>query len=72
MEKKISDIKNELTAADESALPVFVERYGNDERSGVKALVTRAKKRIDKLMPELVVKKLIRYYQQVIDNTVQK
>ena len=37
-----------------------------------KEMGKRAKKRIDKLMPELVVKKLIRYYQQVIDNTVQK
>ena len=53
MEKKISDIKNDLMAADESALPVFVERYGNDERSGVKALVTRAKKRIEALEREV-------------------
>ena len=52
MEKKISDIRNELTAADESELPVFVGRYGQDERSGVKALVAKAKKRMEALEKE--------------------
>lgn len=52
MEKKISDIRNELTAADESELPVFVERYAQDERSGVKALVTKARKRMQALEKE--------------------
>lgn len=52
MEKKIGDIKNELMAANESELPVFVERYAQDERSGVKALVTRARKRMDALEKE--------------------
>lgn len=47
MEKKIGEIKNELKAACESELPVFVETYEKDERSGVQALVAKARKRID-------------------------
>ena len=52
MEKKIGEIKNELKAASESELPVFVERYGKDERSGVQALVEKARKNIDALKKE--------------------
>lgn len=47
MEKKIGEIKNELKAACESELPVFVKTYENDARSGVQALVAKAKKGID-------------------------
>ncbi len=35
MKKKIEEIKNELKAACESELPVFVKRYELDQRSGV-------------------------------------
>ncbi len=42
MEKKISDIKNEFTAADISKLPLFIETYKNDERGSVQKLVARA------------------------------
>ncbi|MDE7031289.1 MAG: ribonuclease HII [Lachnospiraceae bacterium] len=52
VEKKIAEIKNELQAACESELPVFVEMYENDARSGVQALVTKAKKAIDALEKE--------------------
>ena len=51
-EKKIEEIKNELKAAGESELPVFVERYETDSRSGVQALVAKAKKAIDALEKE--------------------
>ncbi|MFG6368361.1 MAG: ribonuclease HII [Lachnospiraceae bacterium] len=47
MEKKIGEIKNELKAACESELPVFVERYEADRRSGVQALVAKARKSMD-------------------------
>ena len=47
MEKKIGEIRNELMAADESKLPVFVAEYESDERSGVKALVAKARKGIE-------------------------
>lgn len=52
VEKKISDIKNELKAADENALPVFVETYEADERSGVQALVAKARKSMEALEKE--------------------
>lgn len=52
MEKKIGDIRNELMAADESELPVFVASYEADERSGVKSLVAKAKKRVEALEKE--------------------
>ena len=32
MEKKIGEIKNELQAACESELPVFIEIYGKSEK----------------------------------------
>ena len=52
MEKKIGEIKNELQAAGESGLPVFVEIYRKDERSGVQALVAKARKQIDAIAKE--------------------
>ena len=52
MEKKIGEIKNELQAAGESGLPVFVETYMKDERSGVQALVAKARKQIDAIAKE--------------------
>lgn len=44
--KKIGDIKIELQAADENELPVFIETYAADERSGVQALVEKAQKKL--------------------------
>ena len=47
VEKKIGEIKNELKAACESELPVFVKMYEGDGRSGVQQLVAKARKSID-------------------------
>lgn len=52
MEKKIGEIKEELKATEEALLPVFLEKYKGDERSGVKKLLEQAKKRLDKLEQE--------------------
>lgn len=52
VEKKIGEIKNELQAACESELPVFVKLYERDGRSGVQALVAKARKKIDALEQE--------------------
>ena len=52
VEKKIGEIKNELKAACESELPVFVETYEKDERSGVQTLVAKARKSIEALEKE--------------------
>ncbi len=52
MEKKIGEIKNELQAAEDTMLPSFLAQYKDDTRSGVQALVEKAKKRLDKLEKE--------------------
>lgn len=42
-QKTIGEIKAELKAAEESMLPVFIENYKEDTRSGVQAAVAQAK-----------------------------
>ena len=64
MEKKIGEIKNELQAACESELPVFVETYGKDERNGVQALVAKAKKQIDAIAKERQRIELMKKYEK--------
>ena len=44
--KKIGEIKEELQAAQDDMLPVFIKEYEEDERNGVKTLVAKARKRI--------------------------
>ncbi len=53
MEKKISDIKNEFAALDIDHFAVFIEEYSKDSRPGVKALVKKAEKALDKYNAEL-------------------
>lgn len=51
-EKTIGAIKKEFQAAEDTMLPVFVETYVADGRSGVQVLVNQAKKRLQKLEEE--------------------
>lgn len=51
-EKTIGAIKKEFQAAEDTMLPVFVETYASDGRSGVQALVNQAEKRLQKLEAE--------------------
>ena len=44
MEKKIGEIKEELNQTEVSKLSVFINAHEVDERSGVRALVTKARK----------------------------
>lgn len=53
METKISTIKEELQAASVKELPLFIIKYETDERSGVIALVNKARKRIEDYEREL-------------------
>ena len=46
MEQKISEIKNNLQAADFSRLPELIKMYESDDRSGVQNLLVKARKRI--------------------------
>ncbi len=68
MEKKIAEIKNELQAADESKLPVFVETYEKDARSGVQALVAKARKSIDALTKEKQRIEMMKTYEKKYAN----
>ncbi len=51
-EKKIGQIKEELKAAEDTMLPLFIETYKEDTRSGVVKLVEQAQKRLQKLEVE--------------------
>ena len=63
-EKNIQEIKNELQAACESELPVFVERYETDKRSGVQKLVAKAKKAIDAFDKEKLRTEAMKKYEK--------
>ena len=52
MEKKIGEIKEEMQAAKIQELPVFIENYKNDMRTGVQKLVLSAQKQLEKLEVE--------------------
>ncbi len=52
MEKKITDIKAVFQAADVNGLPELISEYEKDERSGVKALVQAAGKKLAALEKE--------------------
>ena len=54
METKISVIKEELQAASYKELPLFISKYETDERSGVAALVKKARKQIGDYEKELL------------------
>ena len=67
-EKKIGAIKEELQAAEDSMLPDFIARYEKDERSGVKTLVEKARKRIQKLETEYArIENLKKYEKEYAD-----
>lgn len=51
-QKKISEIKEELQAAEETMLPAFISEYGNDSRLGVQKLLQQARRRLEKLEQE--------------------
>ncbi len=53
MEQKISEIREILQAASISELPAFISTYGEDKRSGVKALVVKAENKIKACRREL-------------------
>lgn len=50
--KKISLMKEELQAAEETMLPSFISKYEKDERAGARKLVQQAKKQLEALAQE--------------------
>lgn len=51
-DKKISEIQQELRAAEDDMLPDFIACYENDSRAGVCKAVDQARKRMDRLVQE--------------------
>ena len=52
MKRSIGEISELYKQADITKLPAFIEEFNEDERSGVKALVKKAQKRLDDLQKE--------------------
>ncbi len=68
-QKKISEIKAELQAAEETMLPAFISEYGNDSRLGVQKLLQQARKRLEKLEQERERIEKLRVYEKQYEKT---
>ncbi len=68
-QKKISEIKEELQAANETMLPAFISEYGNDSRLGVQKLLQQARKRLEKLEQERERIEKLRVYEKQYEKT---
>lgn len=64
METKISEIKAIFQAADVKRLPEFIKNYEEDERSGVKALIVQAQKKIDAYEKEVERTKKMQHFER--------
>ncbi|MCR4808009.1 MAG: ribonuclease HII [Lachnospiraceae bacterium] len=64
MEKKISEIKNELSSIKEDALEAFIREYTCDERPGVVKIVESARKKLDKYKAELARIEIMKEYER--------
>lgn len=67
MEKKIGEIKKELQAATTKELPLFVEKYAQDERSGVQKLIETANKKIQAYEKEILRTEQMKAYEKEYD-----
>lgn len=64
MEIRIGEIKEQLQAASVKELPDFISRYEEDTRSGVAALVTKARKQLKAYEQELVRTEQMKEYEK--------
>lgn len=64
MEIKIIEIKNIFQAAKEEELPEFIQEYKTDTRSGVRALIAKAEKRIAALEQEKARTENLKIYER--------
>lgn len=64
METRIGEIKEQLQAASVKELPDFISRYEADTRSGVAALVTKARKQLKAYEQELVRTEQMKEYEK--------
>lgn len=64
MDKKIGEIKEELQAAKFEELPLFINKYESDTRSGVQTLIKKALKSIDVMEKELARTEQMKKYEK--------
>ncbi len=64
MEQTISNIKKDFQAADVTKLPELINRYSSDKRSGVQAIITSARKKLDALEKEKQRIKVMKQYEE--------
>ncbi len=64
MEQKIGEIKAIFQAAGLNGLPAFISTYENDERSGVVALVKKARKQLDDYQKEVQRTEKMKVYEK--------
>ena len=60
----MTEIRQQLQAACEDELPAFIQRYGEDERAGVKKLVESAGKRLEALKQERARTEQLKLYER--------
>lgn len=63
MEKKIADIRQEFEAVSLSGVPELIERYRQDERSGVRSLIGKYEKKLAALEKERARLEEMRHYE---------
>lgn len=63
-EKKIGEIKAELQAAADKELPLFIQTYEADERTGVQSLIAKARKRLEALEKEMLRTEEMKRYER--------
>ncbi len=63
-QKKISAVKEELQAAEETMLPSFISKYGEDGRAGVQNLVRQAQKKLERLEKERARMETLKQYER--------
>lgn len=64
MAVSLAELKDQLQAACEDELPVFVQRYREDSRAGVQKLVASAEKRMAELAKERERIEKLKYYEK--------
>ncbi len=62
--KRVTEIKAELQAAEETMLPSFILEYKTDDRAGVKKLVSQAEKRLKALEQERQRIEELKFYER--------
>ncbi len=60
----IAQVKEEFKAASEKELPFLIQQYQGDERSGIRSIIEKAEKRLEKIEAEKVRIEKLREYEE--------